>query len=60
VGADGAIIEVHPCPEEALSDGMQSLSFGEFAALQHDVVPYVALRGSEHTRQEAALGVAVA
>lgn len=60
VGADGAIIEVHPCPEEALSDGMQSLSFGEFAALQHDVVPYVSLRGSEHTRQEAALSVAVA
>src|SRR5437588_4077851 len=27
VGADGLIIEVHPCPERALSDGAQSLDF---------------------------------
>jgi len=25
VGADGLILEVHHCPEQALSDGMQSL-----------------------------------
>lgn len=30
VGADGLIIEVHPCPERALSDGAQSLDFGQF------------------------------
>ena len=30
VGADGLIIEVHPCPERALSDGPQSLDFGAF------------------------------
>jgi 3-deoxy-7-phosphoheptulonate synthase len=29
-GADGLIIEVHPQPEKALSDGYQSLSFAEF------------------------------
>jgi len=29
-GADGLIIEVHPCPERALSDGPQSLNFDEF------------------------------
>ena len=29
-GADGLIIEVHPQPEQALSDGYQSLSFSEF------------------------------
>ena len=29
-GADGLIIEVHPNPEEALSDGYQSLSFTQF------------------------------
>lgn len=29
-GADGLIVEVHPCPEEALSDGPQSLSFDNF------------------------------
>ncbi len=30
-GADGLIIEVHPDPERALSDGGQSLSFDQFA-----------------------------
>jgi 3-deoxy-7-phosphoheptulonate synthase len=32
-GADGLIVEVHPCPEQALSDGQQSLSAPEFEAL---------------------------
>jgi 3-deoxy-7-phosphoheptulonate synthase len=32
-GADGLIIEVHPHPEEALSDGAQSLTTENFAAL---------------------------
>jgi 3-deoxy-7-phosphoheptulonate synthase len=32
-GADGLIIEVHPRPEEALSDGPQSLKPDKFAAL---------------------------
>jgi 3-deoxy-7-phosphoheptulonate synthase len=27
------IIEVHPCPERALSDGAQSLNLDEFAKL---------------------------
>jgi 3-deoxy-7-phosphoheptulonate synthase len=30
VGADGLIVEVHPCPERALSDGPQSLDFTGF------------------------------
>lgn len=30
LGADGIIIEVHPCPERALSDGAQSLDFNGF------------------------------
>ena len=33
IGADGLLIEVHPDPERALSDGPQSLNFGEFEAL---------------------------
>ncbi len=32
-GADGLIIEVHPDPETALSDGYQSLSFAQFAEM---------------------------
>jgi 3-deoxy-7-phosphoheptulonate synthase len=34
VGSHGVMIEVHPDPEHALSDGPQSLHFKEFEALQ--------------------------
>jgi 3-deoxy-7-phosphoheptulonate synthase len=30
LGADGLMVEVHPCPERALSDGPQSLTFSGF------------------------------
>jgi 3-deoxy-7-phosphoheptulonate synthase len=33
IGADGLLIEVHPSPQEALSDGAQSLAPEEFRAL---------------------------
>src|SRR5260370_4934733 len=33
LGADGLIVEVHPCPERALSDGAQSLDFVGFENL---------------------------
>ena len=36
-GADGILIEVHPCPEQALSDGQQSLSFDEFETLMNEL-----------------------
>jgi len=36
-GADGLIIEVHPRPEEALSDGPQSLKPERFAMLMTKV-----------------------
>jgi 3-deoxy-7-phosphoheptulonate synthase len=36
-GADGLIVEVHPAPEHALSDGHQSLSVPEFAELMQQV-----------------------
>ncbi|HEV7396554.1 MAG TPA: 3-deoxy-7-phosphoheptulonate synthase [Pyrinomonadaceae bacterium] len=36
-GADGLIIEVHPCPERALSDGPQSLDLDGFAQLMEDL-----------------------
>jgi len=38
-GADGLIIEVHPHPEEALSDGAQSLKPGRFADLMRSLEP---------------------
>jgi 3-deoxy-7-phosphoheptulonate synthase len=36
-GADGLIIEVHPCPEEAVSDGQQSLTPGNFGQLMQEL-----------------------
>ena len=33
VGADGLIIEIHPCPEEALCDGAQALTLDQYAEL---------------------------
>lgn len=33
VGADGLIIEVHPCPEEALCDGAQALTPSQYESL---------------------------
>lgn len=36
-GADGLIVEVHPVPEEAISDGPQSLNCEEFAAMVRQV-----------------------
>jgi 3-deoxy-7-phosphoheptulonate synthase len=38
-GADGLMIEVHPRPEEALSDGAQSLKPERFAALVQSLRP---------------------
>ncbi len=38
-GADGLIIEVHPKPEEALSDGPQSLKPAKFSQLMRELKP---------------------
>jgi 3-deoxy-7-phosphoheptulonate synthase len=45
-GADGLIVEVHPDPDKAWSDGEQSLTFAEFDAMMTSLEPYVALRGA--------------
>ena len=37
VGADGLIVEVHPCPERALSDGPQSLDLPGFETLMKEL-----------------------
>jgi 3-deoxy-7-phosphoheptulonate synthase len=53
VGADGLIVEVHPQPESALSDGNQSLSFEEFRRMMDDLQPYLDLqRDSRHFRPQ--------
>jgi 3-deoxy-7-phosphoheptulonate synthase len=44
-GADGLIVEVHPCPEKALSDGDQSLSPAAFAELMRALRPFALAAG---------------
>ncbi len=46
-GADGLLIEVHPNPEEALSDGEQSLKPGVFKQLMDDLRPIAKAVGRE-------------
>src|SRR5262249_33462075 len=36
-GADGIHVEVHACPEKALSDGPQALLPAQYAAMMHDI-----------------------
>jgi len=38
-GADGLLIEVHPHPEQAVSDGAQSLKLARFASLMQSLRP---------------------
>jgi len=40
-GADGLLIEVHPKPEEAFSDGAQSLKPEKFAKLMEELKPLI-------------------
>ncbi len=44
-GADGIIVEVHPCPEEAICDGRQQLVADEFAGYLERVAAAAALAG---------------
>ena len=43
IGADGLIVEVHPCPEKAVSDGAQSLTLPAFADMMTELKPYINL-----------------
>ncbi|HVZ83451.1 MAG TPA: 3-deoxy-7-phosphoheptulonate synthase [Terracidiphilus sp.] len=45
--ADGLIVEVHPDPDHAWSDGDQSLDFAAFEGMMHALDPYIALRDAE-------------
>lgn len=53
-GADGLIVEVHPDPDNAWSDGEQSLDFAEFDAMMADLAPWIALRGEIWDERQAA------
>ena len=47
VGADGLIVEVHPNPEEAFSDGAQSLLPDQFSEMMGWVKQLAALEGKQ-------------
>jgi 3-deoxy-7-phosphoheptulonate synthase len=49
-GADGLLVEVHPNPEKAWSDGGQSLDFAGFDAMMEELEPWIALRELECAR----------
>jgi 3-deoxy-7-phosphoheptulonate synthase len=43
IGAEGLIVEVHPNPEKAFSDGAQSLTLSAFADMMGELKPYIEL-----------------
>jgi 3-deoxy-7-phosphoheptulonate synthase len=49
-GADGLILEVHPDPEHALSDGAQSLTFDLFASVMANVAKVAGAVGKRMER----------
>jgi 3-deoxy-7-phosphoheptulonate synthase len=53
VGADGLMVECHPHPEKAVSDGAQSLTLDQFAAMMRTLVPYIALWKESRAMAEA-------
>ena len=52
VGADGMMLEMHPDPEKAWSDGAQSLTFDEYAKMMDELQPYVELWKKERAREQ--------
>lgn len=47
MGCDALLVEVHPNPAEAWSDGAQQLSLDGFAKLMKELKPYIAAAGRE-------------
>jgi 3-deoxy-7-phosphoheptulonate synthase len=52
--ADGLIVEVHPDPDKAWSDGEQSLSFDGFDGMMASLDPYLVLRQQENAVRDRA------
>ena len=53
IGADGLIVEVHPNPEKAMSDGAQSLDPVQFAKMMADLAPYIDLWKQDRVTESA-------
>jgi 3-deoxy-7-phosphoheptulonate synthase len=59
-GADGIIVEVHPDPASALSDGDQSLSFDGFDAMMRALRPFAEAAGRTLPAAESAASTVAA
>ena len=57
IGADGIIVEVHPCPAKAISDGAQSLDLPMFQNMMQELDPYVQIWRQSRVRELAATAV---
>jgi 3-deoxy-7-phosphoheptulonate synthase len=55
IGADGLIVEIHPCPEKAVSDGAQSLTLPGFRDMMRELKPYIALWKEARDREAVAV-----
>ena len=54
IGSDGLIVEMHPHPEKAVSDGAQSLDPKQFARMMEDLKPYIKLWKAARMAETAA------
>ena len=52
--ADGLLVEVHPNPDKAWSDGEQTLDFKAFEEMMSSLDPYIALRAARLPAGESA------
>jgi 3-deoxy-7-phosphoheptulonate synthase len=52
VGADGMMLEMHPHPEKAWSDGAQSLTFDAYAKMIAELQPYLDLWKVDRAREQ--------
>src|SRR5271169_3271985 len=57
IGADGLIVEVHPAPEKAISDGAQSLDIPQFQKMMKELEPYIELWKGSRPKEAAATAV---
>ena len=51
-GADGLLVEVHPNPDKAWSDGEQSMDFAGFDEMMDGIEPYLMLRAQGNPRRD--------
>jgi len=54
IGADGLLVEVHPQPEKAMSDGAQSLDLDQFRRMMQELQPYIRLWKESRVAEVAA------